>query len=63
MNDIHNIQGFIREAQIQGMNMKILYEKLGMQFHEFNAKNRDDKFTIPEKNTIITTINNWKNGE
>lgn len=63
MNDIHNIQGFIHEAQIQGLNMKILYEKLGMQFHEFNAKNRDDKFTIDEKNTIIQTIKNWKKGE
>lgn len=55
-----NFQGFLSEVIKDGINMKILYQATGLQFHEFNQKHRDDSFTIEEKNTIYTTVKNWR---
>ena len=55
-----NFAGHVHEAIGQGLNTEILLRLTGEPLHSFNAKLRDDKFTIEEKNLIYTAIKQWK---
>lgn len=55
-----NFAGHVHEAIGQGLNTEILLRLTGEPLHAFNAKLRDDKFTIEEKNKIYTAIKQWK---
>ncbi|OQA11752.1 MAG: hypothetical protein BWY67_00739 [Bacteroidetes bacterium ADurb.Bin397] len=57
----HNFAGHVHEAIGQGLNTEILLRLTGDPLYAFNAKLRDDKYTIEEKNKIYTAIESWKN--
>jgi hypothetical protein len=55
-----NFAGHVHEAIGHGLNTEILLRLTGDPLYAFNAKLRDDKYTIEEKNKIYTAIEQWK---
>lgn len=58
-----NFGAHVHEAIGQGMNTEILLRLTGDHLQTFNAKLRDDGYSIEEKNAIYTEITKWRSGK
>lgn len=60
VNIEQNFGAHVHEAIGQGMNTEILLRLTGDPLYSFNAKLRDDGYSIEEKNAIYSAIIKWR---